>query len=189
MNKERLAQEEQSERIKEQAAREALRRRAVLEEEVRQATATASDRWNPSTLQEELRRMGGVGVGGTAARLAERMGAARDASDALWEAFEAQCDIAAAGSVPLSAVPFPPELNSLQVCPLENSETVIGLYKKALLRWHPDKFLAKFSEKMAAGDKGPLKERLAEAFGGIQKAREAARGAAGAAGYAPGLRS
>ena len=34
------AQEEQSERIKEQAAREALRRRAVLEEEVRQATAT-----------------------------------------------------------------------------------------------------------------------------------------------------
>ena len=46
-------------------------------------------------------------------------------------------------------------------------------------------FLAKFGPKILAADQGKLKTMLQEAFGGLQKAKEAATKTS--SGYAPGL--
>ena len=83
--------------------------------------------------------MSHLSVGSTAERLAERMSKARDDLDAQWDAFEVRAREARPESLSVAEVPFPPEVNPLQAPPLESAEKVVALYKKAVLRWHPDK--------------------------------------------------
>jgi len=80
-----------------------------------------------------------------------------------WEAFEAKMSDDNCGEISLSDIPFP---RDGKVYHIGNKD-----FKKLAMRWHPDKFLQRYGNKLRLSQKDEIIDRVKATFQQLNAAR------------------